>query len=183
MPVVFTVSNSGALDSEIAAWGGKPIMTVVGHSFVEHAMQEHNALLGGEQSGHFFCGEDYFVFDDALVAALRILKIVKESGTPLSVLCSEFPKVYQAPERRPNCPDEKKTEIIKKVTEHFKTSYPVNDADGVRVDFGEGAWAGIRQSNTSPKLSICIEARTPEKLQEVESVVLEHLKSYPEVDL
>ncbi len=182
-PVVFTVSNSGTLESEIAAWGGKPVMATVGHSFVEHAMQEHGALLGGEQSGHFFCGEDYFGFDDALVAALRILKIVKDSGAPLSVLCSEFPEVYQSQERRPNCPDEKKTEIVKSITKHFKADYPVNTLDGARIDFGDDAWAGIRQSNTSPKLSICIEARSPEKLAKVELEVLEHLRTYPEIEL
>jgi len=181
--VIFTVSNSSTLETEITKWGGKPIMTVVGHSFVEHAMVEHNALLGGEQSGHFFCSEDYFGFDDALVAALRVIKIVKESGLPLSVLMSEFPKVYQAPEFRPHCPDDKKTEIIRHVTEHFKKDYSVNDADGARVDFGDGSWAGIRQSNTSPKLSICIEARTPEKLKEVQSIVMDHLQSYPEIEL
>lgn len=179
--VVFTVSNSGALESEITKWGGVPVMTVVGHSFVEHAMVEHNALLGGEQSGHFFCSEDYFGFDDALVAALRIMKIVKESGLPLSQLCAEFPTVYQAPEFRPYCPDEKKSEIVRRVTEHFRKDYSVNDADGVRIDFGEGAWAGVRQSNTSPKLSICIEARTPKMLNEIESIVMDHLKLYPDI--
>lgn len=179
--VIFTVSNSGALETEIAAWGGKPVMTVVGHSFVEHAMREHDALLGGEQSGHFFCGEEYFGFDDALVAALRILKIVKESGTPLSELCAEFPTVYQTPEIRPDCPDDKKAEIITRVTEHFRKDYPVNDADGARIDFGDGAWAGVRKSNTSPKLSICMEARSPEKLRQVQDTVLAHLKTYPEI--
>lgn len=181
--VIFTVSNSGTLETEIRKWGGVPIMTVVGHSFVEHAMVEHSALLGGEQSGHFFCGEDYFGFDDALVAAMRIIKIIKDSGLPLSVLCEEFPKVYQAPEFRPHCPDNKKSEIVKAITDHFKVDYPVNDSDGARIDFGDGAWAGIRQSNTSPKLSICIEARTQEKLAEVESIVLDHIKTYPDIGL
>lgn len=181
--VVFTVSNSGALESEIALWGGKPVMTTVGHSFVEHAMRDNHALLGGEQSGHFFCGEDYFSFDDALVSALRVLQIVKESGKTISELCEEFPTVYQSPECRPDCPDDKKTDIVKSVTAHFKKNYPVNDLDGARIDFGDGAWAGIRQSNTSPKLSICIEARSPEHLEEVKSIVFGHLKTYPEISL
>ncbi|MCB9808690.1 phosphomannomutase/phosphoglucomutase [Candidatus Peribacteria bacterium] len=179
--VVFTVSNSGALQSEIEAWGGKPIMTTVGHSFVEHAMRDNDALLGGEQSGHFFCGEDYFGFDDALVTALRVIKIL--SGAKLSTLFSEFPTVYQSPELRPDCPDEKKAGIVKSIIDHFKKDYPVNDLDGARIDFGEGAWAGIRKSNTSPKLSICMEARSPEKLQEIEQIVLNHLKIYPEITL
>ncbi len=180
--VVFTVSNSSALESEITAWGGHPVMTTVGHSFVEHAMRDNSALLGGEQSGHFFCGEDYFGFDDALVTALRILKILQTvKPSNLSSLIGVFPTVYQEPEIRPDCPDDKKTEIVKKITEHFRADFPVNDLDGVRIDFGDNAWAGIRKSNTSPKLSICMEARSPEKLNEVKTMVLDHMALYPEI--
>lgn len=181
-PVIFTVSNSSTLDSEIKKWGGKPIMCKVGHSFVEHAMREHSALLGGEQSGHFFCGENYYDYDDALVASLHVLRITAESKKPFSSLFQEFPQTFQAPEKRPHCPDDKKTEIIDQTIKHFiKAGYPVNTLDGGRIDFGDGAWAGIRQSNTSPKLSICIEARSSNKLKEVETTVLEHLQSYPEI--
>ncbi len=182
-PVVFTVSNSSTLEAEIARWGGKPVMTKVGHSHVEHAMREHRALLGGEQSGHFFCGEDYFPYDDALAAALRILRILAEAGAPASQLFHEFPKVYQAPEQRPRCPDEHKARVVENVTKHFAALYPVNDLDGARIDFGDGAWTTVRYSNTSPCLSICMEARSPEKLAEIDRIILEHLKAYPEVEL
>lgn len=180
-PVVFTVSNSGALESEITSWGGKTVMCIVGHSFVEHAMHDNQALLGGEQSGHFFCGEDYHPYDDAIVAALRVLTIVSGSGLTLSQLCSEFPKVYQAPEFRPHCPDDKKVDVIDRITRHFSQDHPVNTMDGVRIDFGDGAWAGIRKSNTSPCISVCIEARSPERLKEIQSLVSAHLETYPEV--
>ncbi len=183
-PVVFTVSNSGILQTEIAKWGGKPVMCSVGHSFVEHTMRRERAKLGGEQSGHFFCGEEYFDFDDALVAALRVLAIIaKAGGKGFSRLFADFPRVYQAPERRPSCPDDRKGPVIKAVTEHFSALYPVNALDGARVDFGQGAWAGIRQSNTSPRISICIEARSPEKLKEVEEIVLAEIRKFPEVKM
>lgn len=182
-PVVFTVSNSGALESEITKWGGKPVMCKVGHSFVEHTMREHNALLGGEQSGHFFCGEDYFGFDDALMTTLRLLKIVKKSGNTVSQLCANFPAVYQMPEERPHCDDDAKTAVIQKITEHFSTDYPVETMDGARIDFGDGAWAGIRKSNTSPCISICIEARSKSKLEEVKKTVFEHLRTYSELKI
>ena len=178
---MFTVSNSGALQTEIEQWGGKPVMCTVGHSFVEHAMHEHGALLGGEQSGHFFCGEEYFGFDDALMTTLRLLDILSRTQEPFSSLFDGFPTVFQAAEKRPHCPDDKKPEIIKRVTEFFVQQYPVETMDGARIDFGDGAWAGIRQSNTSPCLSICIEARSPEHLQEVESLVLDHLKNYDDI--
>lgn len=186
-PIIFTVSNSGVLETEIQRWGGRPIMCKVGHSFVEHAMREHGAKLGGEQSGHFFVEEDYYGFDDALVAALRLVSIVNAGKKPapkkLSTLIAEFPKVFQMPEVRPHCADDAKAGVVARITAHFKKDHPVNDLDGARVDFGDGAWAGIRFSNTSPCLSICIEARSSEKLAEVEKVVLEHLRTYEEVEL
>ncbi len=180
-PVVFTVSNSGILETEIKKWGGNPVMCKVGHSFVEHAMRDVNATLGGEQSGHFFCGENYFSYDDALVAALNVLKSI--GNTPLSAIVKEFPAVFQAEEKRPFCPDSEKTRIVSELTAEFSKNYPVNTLDGARVDFGDGAWAGIRQSNTSPCLSVCIEARSLEKLKEVEEIVWAEMRKYPEVTM
>ena len=179
--VIYTVSMSSILETEVKKFGGKPVMTVVGHSFVEHAMREHNSHLGGEQSGHFFCGEDYFDFDDAMVTALRVLSIFQEESD-FSTLFSNYPRIFPSPEWRPHCPDEKKTEIVQSITKHFEDEgYPVITIDGARIDFGDGAWAGIRQSNTSPKLSVCVEARTEEKLKEIDSVIREHLATYPEI--
>ena len=182
-PVIFTVSNSGLLETEVKKWGGTPVMCKVGHSFVEHTMREHESLLGGEQSGHFFCGEDYYGFDDAVVASLRILAILAHRKKPLSTLVAAFPPVYQSPERRPHCPDNLKADIVAKATAFFAKKYPVVTLDGARIDFGDGAWAGIRYSNTSPCLSICIEARSPERLQEIDAEVLAHLRTYKEVEL
>lgn len=199
-PIIYTVAMSSVLETEIPRMGGTPVMCIVGHSFVEHAMREYGSHLGAEQSGHFFCGEDFFDYDDALVAALRILSILSRAlchdelrhpepvegrttrdTKSFSDLFSQFPRTFQVPERRPHCPDNQKTDIVRAITKHFQTRYPVNTMDGARIDFGGGAWAGIRQSNTSPHLSICMEARTEEKLKEIEKVVMEHLKEYPEI--
>ena len=185
-PVVFTVSNSSLLETEVRSWSGVPRMCKVGHSFVEHAMHEHHAMLGGEQSGHYFCAEDYYQFDDAIVATLRILSLAQAqglNGKTLSDILTTFPTVFQAEERRPFCADDAKAEVVARATEYFKRLYPVITLDGVRIDFGEGAWAGIRYSNTSPCLSICIEARSEERLQEVEHEVLEYLRTEKEVDV
>jgi phosphomannomutase/phosphoglucomutase len=147
-------------------------------------MREHGAQLGGEQSGHFFCAEGYYGFDDALVAALRVLSILgANKKAKLSELIAEFPKVYQAHELRPHCDDAKKKEVVAGISAHFAANYPVNTLDGARIDFGDGAWAGIRYSNTSPCLSVCIEARSEEKLQQVEAEVLTQLRTYPDVEL
>jgi len=179
--VVFTVSNSQVLFDLIKEWGGSPVMCKVGHSYVEDAMNEHKAILGGEQSGHFFLPENYYPFDDALVTACRMLKIISTSGQPASELFHRFPKTYTLPEMRPECSDLRKFEIIGRVAEYFKNKYPANTLDGVRIDFGNGAWCGIRASNTSPRISITMEAKTPTELDHIINIVISHLKTYPEI--
>ncbi len=179
--VVFTVCNSSLLETEVPRLGGKPIMCKVGHSNVERAMNEHKALIGGELSGHFFCFESYYGFDDAIVAAMHVASIVKRGGK-LSSLMAKFPTVYKVQEQRPHCPDDKKWEVIESVKKHFAQLHPVNTLDGARIDLGDGAWASIRASNTSSCISVSVEARSPEKLKAVEEEVLAHMKSYPDVD-
>ncbi|MDP7454419.1 MAG: phosphomannomutase/phosphoglucomutase [Candidatus Peribacteraceae bacterium] len=181
-PVIFTVSCSGLLESEVKKWGGIPIMTKVGHSIVENAMHEHKSKLAGEQSGHFFLGENYFGYDDAFFAILQVLRILSESGKTFSQLFEDYPKVYQVPEIRPACPDEDKYRVVEEAIEHFKKEYPVNTMDGARIDFGDGAWAGIRWSNTAPRISICIEARSEEKMEQIKKIVLDYLKGFEEID-
>ncbi|MFH0820172.1 MAG: phosphomannomutase, partial [Candidatus Peregrinibacteria bacterium] len=179
--VVYTVSNSQVLFDLAKQWGGKPVMCKVGHSYVEAAMHEHHAILGGEQSGHFFLPEGYYGYDDALVTACRILKIVGDSGSATSRLFEGFPRVYAEPEMRPKCPDDKKFSVLEQIKAHFAPRYPHSVLDGIRLEFGDGAWAGIRVSNTSPCLSVILEAQTPQKLAEIKSIVLDHLKTYPEI--
>ena len=180
--IVFTVSNSQSLFELVKKWGGKPVMCAVGHSYVEHAMTENDAILGGEQSGHFFLPEDYYQYDDALVTALRILKIMTDSNHPISDLINQFPKTYALPEIRPKCADEVKFDVLEKIKNHFKDKYPSTTLDGIRMDFGNGGWSGIRVSNTSPCISITMEAQTPEHLEEIKGIVLGHLKEYSEID-
>lgn len=180
--VIYTASNSSLLDTEVKRLGGAPTMCKVGHANVEHAMQDTGALIGGELSGHFFFAENYFGFDDATMAALRATYIAKSAGTPLSQHLARFPAVFQAFERRPKVSDDAKWGIVESAKTHFTALYPVNTLDGVRIDFGEGAWAGIRASNTSPCISLVMEARTKEKLESMEKEVLEYLHGFPDIE-
>jgi len=181
--IVFTVSNSQSLFELVKEWGGNPVMCKVGHSYVEDAMTEHDAILGGEQSGHFFLPEDYYPYDDALVTALRILKISCDKNQSISEIIDEFPKAYAVPEMRPYCSDDEKFEILDKITNYFKDKYPNSTLDGIRLDFGNGGWAGIRVSNTSPCISLTMEAQTEEHLDEIKNIILSHIKTYSEIKI
>jgi phosphomannomutase/phosphoglucomutase len=181
--VVYTVCASGTLEPEVRRLGGTPVMCRVGHTNVHHAMETHRGVVGGELSGHFYFGQDAFGYDDPLLASLRLLRILQQSQLPLSTLLSDFPKVYQAQERRPHCDDDRKATVVQHAVAHFQSLFPVETLDGARVDCGEGGLIVIRQSNTSPCLTISIEARSPERLQELETLVQDYFQTHHQLTI
>lgn len=181
--IVFDIKVSQAIINRMAELGADPIMSKTGHSFIEAKMKEVGAPLAGEVSGHLFFGENYYGFDDALLAAGKIVRIVSESDKPLSEMFPDLPKVFTTPEFKAHCPDNKKFEIIKNIQDHFVPIYKCITIDGARINFDENSWGAIRASNTSPNLTLRFEANTPERLAEIQTIMAEELKKYPEVSL
>lgn len=176
--VVYTVSNSLMIPEEITQMGGIPQMVPVGHSHVEVAMHETKALLGGEQSGHFFVSEHYYGYDDAAYAAAKLIEIFSKAEQPVSEHYNSIPLVYSKPEYRPFCADDLKFKVIENIAIELGQSYKCNTMDGVRIEFDDGAWLGIRASNTSPCVSVCMEAKNSEKLEEIFKLAQRSLRKH-----
>ncbi len=180
--VVFDLKSTQVLAEEIVKRGGTALMCPTGHSFVEEMMQESGALLGGEVSGHLFFAEDYYGFDDAFLAAAKILEIVWNSEKPLSEHFSDLPKTYVTPEIKVPIEEAEKFATMRKIVAHFLSLYPeALTIDGIRIDFDAGAWGIVRASNTSPYLTTRFEARSKEKLQEIQKILFDHLRKYSEI--
>ncbi|MEX1236754.1 MAG: phosphomannomutase/phosphoglucomutase, partial [Pseudomonadales bacterium] len=62
--VVYDVKCTRHLNSVISSFGGRPIISRSGHSFIKAKMLETGAALGGEMSGHICFGERWYGFDD-----------------------------------------------------------------------------------------------------------------------
>jgi phosphomannomutase/phosphoglucomutase len=161
--VLHDVKCSQTLTDAIAAAGGEPILWKTGHSLIKQKMKESGAPLAGEMSGHMFFAEDYYGFDDALFATLRLLEIVARSSVALSEALRDVPSMCVTPELRVDCPDDQKFEVVSRVLETLRGEYPVVDIDGVRAKFEHG-WGLVRASNTQPALVMRVEAESPEEL-------------------
>jgi phosphomannomutase/phosphoglucomutase len=59
---------------------------------------------------------------------------------------------------------------------HFRGKYDVIDVDGVRVLFGDG-WGLIRASNTQPVLVTRYEARSQDRLDQIQREMEDWLRS------
>ncbi len=174
--IIGEVKCSQVMYDEIARLGGKPIMWKTGHSLIKKKMKEEKALLAGEMSGHIFFADRYFGFDDAVYASLRLAEIVARENVPLSEMLKDLPRMVSTPEIRVPCPDEKKFEIVAKLTEKLKEEgFKVIDIDGARVIFEDG-WGLVRASNTQPVLVLRFEARDEKRLAEIRQLIEEKLK-------
>ncbi len=172
--IIFEVKCSQALPDEIEKAGGKPLMWRTGHSFIKKKMKEENSPLAGEMSGHLFFADEYFGYDDAIYASLRLVRLLARSDKRIGEMLADVPEYYSTPEMRVDCSDEEKFQIVASIVEYFKRQYEVVDVDGARILFGDG-WGLVRASNTQPALVLRFEARTPERLQEIEDTVVSKL--------
>jgi phosphomannomutase/phosphoglucomutase len=178
--ILTEVKSSRALVEDIEAHGGVPIMWKTGHSLIKKKMRETGALLAGEMSGHVFFAEGYYGYDDAVFAGGRLLAVVSEQPDPLSSLVDSLPRYVATPEMRVDCPDDRKFAVVDKVKQSFEGAGRIIDVDGVRVDFGDG-WGLLRASNTQPVLVLRFEARTADRVREIEAMFAERLQRFPEV--
>ncbi len=168
--IVGEVKCSFTLYDDIAKRGGRPIMWKAGHSLIKAKMKEEGALLAGEMSGHIFFGHRWFGFDDGIYSSARFLELLSKTDEPVSALLADVPKTFSTPELRVDCPEEKKFEVVRRAQAFFKARYDAVTVDGVRVVFPDG-WGLVRASNTQPLLVLRFEAKTPERLAEIERLV------------
>ena len=178
--IVGEVKCSQNLFKDIEGHGGTAVMSAAGHSLIKKKMQETNSLLAGEMSGHICFADDYYGFDDAIYAACRILQIVASSKIKVSEMLLDVPKTEATPEIRVDCPDDRKFEIVRELTESFRKNYDVIDIDGVRINFGEG-WALIRASNTQPVIVFRFEANNAGRLADIISIVRKAVSKYESI--
>ena len=164
------VKCSQTLFDDIRKHGGTAIMGKVGHSLIKAEMKKTSAAMAGEMSGHLFFADRYFGYDDAIYAGARLLEILSHTEGPLSNLLADLPKTVFTPEIRLECADEKKFDVVSRLTEEFKQTNEVIDIDGARIKF-EGGWGLVRASNTQPVIVLRFEADTDENLAGIRVIV------------
>jgi phosphomannomutase/phosphoglucomutase len=169
--IVFDVKCTKSLEEEIRKAGGNPIMWKTGHSLIESKMAEEKAPLAGELSGHLYFSDEYYGYDDAVYATMRLLRIMDNVSDKLSDLFKGVKQYCSTPEIRIDVPDDKKFAVVEKVKKFFESHYKTSDLDGVKVYFNDG-WALARASNTQPAIVVRVEAETETSLKGIKKVVL-----------
>jgi phosphomannomutase len=173
--IIADVKASRALFDTVEAHGGEPLMWKTGHSLIKSKMKETGSPLAGEMSGHVFFKHDYYGFDDALYAAIRLIAASARLGKTVTELRGEMPQMLNTPELRFQVDESRKFAAIEEVKARLAASdADVIGIDGVRVNTPDGWWL-LRASNTQDVLVARAESDTQEGLDRLMGQIDEQL--------
>ncbi len=165
---LYDVKCSKALEDEIVKLGGVPYCYRTGNSYTKSETARIDAPLGGELSGHVYFRDKFPGFDSGLYAGLRIVELLSNSDKALSSLLEGIEEYHSTDEIKIKSPDNVKNIVVSKVKEYADSkAYSYLDIDGIKVLFDD-SWALIRVSNTGPNITVRFEAKTNERLEQLQ---------------
>ncbi len=141
--------------------GGRPVITKVGHSLIKEQAIKEGAVFAGESSGHFYAKMKFGFFDTPVIATIKILKELSDSGQSFSDFVKPFQKYFHSGEI--NNRVKSVSEVLKKIKQAYRDA-KINELDGVSIEYGDW-WFNVRGSNTEPVIRLNLEARSKELME------------------
>ncbi|WP_028450676.1 phosphomannomutase/phosphoglucomutase [Chitinibacter tainanensis] len=163
--VLFDVKSSRAVAKWVAQLGGTAEAIPTGHSHMKRKLKQSKALVAGELSGHFaFAGWDV---DDALFAGAKLLQLVA-SGLDLDAELARLPQCLATHELQIPLSGAGHL-LVQDIAQRaaFPSASHISQVDGLRVEYADG-FGLIRASNTTPVLTLRIEADDAAALKRIE---------------
>ena len=153
--VVTTVMTNLGFKLGMQARGIEVVETKVGDRYVLEAMRAGGHALGGEQSGHLILA-DYATTGDGVLAGVRLVATMVETGQPLSELATIMQRLPQVLVNVRGVDRDRLAE-----DEVLWTA--VADEEAALGDTGRVL---VRASGTEPLVRVMVEAGTEERAQE-----------------
>ncbi|MBI3261492.1 phosphomannomutase/phosphoglucomutase [Candidatus Berkelbacteria bacterium] len=165
----------------IKQFGGKPVPSRVGHSFIKTVMREHNAAFSGEASGHTYF-RDFWYADTGIIPLLLILELVSKSDKKLGELVRPYLEKYPISGEINSTVSDTNT-ILKKLETNYNDA-KLDHFDGLTIEYDDlprqnrrGWRANIRSSNTEPLLRLNLEAKTKELVEQKRNELLSIIRA------
>ena len=164
----FDVKCSLALKEELDKLGVSHEFYRTGNSYTKAKSYEGDYPFGGEFSGHVFFRDRFGGYDDGIYAGLRLIEILSHTNKNIDELLEGVNVYYSTKEIKIPTSDDVKFEVIDEVKKYCNDkNYDILDIDGVKVFFKDGS-ALVRASNTGPNITVRYEAKSKERLKEIE---------------
>jgi len=170
--ILYNLICSKAVPELIERKGGRAIKTRVGHALIKPLMKKHNAIFGGEHSGHFYF-RDFWFSDSGLIAFLVCLDLLSRSDIQLHEKIAEIDPYFRSGEINTKVDSVK--DKIEQIAE-FYSDGELDGMDGISVVYDD-FWFNVRPSNTEPLLRLNVEAVSKEILEKKLAKILNIIRS------
>jgi phosphomannomutase len=171
--VVHNATCSRSVATTVRDLGARPVRSRVGHSSVKAAMAEHDAVFGGEHSGHYYF-RDFWRADSGMLAALHVLAALGTANEPVSMsaLAQPYDRFWASGELNFTVVDVAGvTQRVQRWGEAVDPHVWVDTDDGLAmVSVGDGGafWTvSLRPSNTEPLVRLNVEAADAQTMEQV----------------
>jgi phosphomannomutase len=173
--VIHNLITSRSVPEVIAAHGGTPVRTPVGHSLIKAEMARTGAVFGGEHSGHYYF-RDFWNADSGMLAALHVMAFLASSGEPISRVAATLSPYTASGEI--NLAMSSPLDALASVEGSFagRDDVEMDRLDGLSV-IGKDWWLNVRPSNTEPLLRLNVEASDHETMAHMRDSTLALLRS------
>jgi phosphomannomutase len=154
--ILYNLICSRSVPEQIAAHGGVPVRSPVGHSIIKPIMREQNIPFGGEHSGHFYFRDNWYA-DSGMIALMQCLEIFSEAGgKPVSQVIGQYDTRFRSGEINSHVNDGQGK--LKEIASHYRDGR-IDHLDGVTIQYPDW-WLNVRPSNTEPLLRLNVEGDT-----------------------
>ncbi|WP_284012615.1 phosphoglucomutase/phosphomannomutase family protein [Halobaculum litoreum] len=167
-PAIRTVSTTFLIDRIAEAHGEEVFETAVGFKWVARAMGEHDALIGGEESGGFSVRGHIREKDGVLMSLLAAAAASEESyDERVDRLVAEHGRIV-ADKVSVHCPDDEKARVVDDLADHIPDEVAgeavadVVTIDGFKLLLADGSWLLVRPSGTEPMMRVYGESGSEE---------------------
>ncbi|MBU8932548.1 MAG: phosphomannomutase/phosphoglucomutase [candidate division Zixibacteria bacterium] len=151
--ILYNLICSHAVPELVGRLGGTAVRTRVGHALIKPLMKKHNAIFGGEHSGHFYFRDNWFA-DSGLIAFLVCLELLSTENRPLHEMTAEIDPYVRSGEIN------SRVHSIEEVTDRVRDAFAdaeQDTIDGLTIT-AKDFWFNLRPSNTEPLLRLNVEA-------------------------
>ncbi|GAB6057389.1 phosphoglucosamine mutase [Desulfonatronum parangueonense] len=165
--LVATVMSNMSLEIFMQENSGRLLRTPVGDRYVVEAMRKEGALFGGEQSGHLIF-LNHCTTGDGILAALQLMRIMQETGKPLSelaALLTPFPQVLVNVHVERKIPFDQSPEVVRVVSM-------------AEQKLGTRGRVLLRYSGTEPVARVMVEGEEPEMVQQLADEIVDVLRTH-----
>ena len=169
--ICYDIRPGKITEDMILQYGGKPVVTRVGHSLIKEKAREVGAVFAGESSGHYFVKTPFGFFEEPLTVVIKFLLELSASNLSLSAYIKPLQRYFHSGEINFGVKDKQLVfnTLKEKYGDHLQY-----DFDGLSFTFDDW-WFNVRASNTEDVMRLNLEAKNQvildEKIEEIQQLM------------